>query len=102
MYYAIGENKPNVSAYLQAGVAVSSRHFKKAVDRNRIKRITREAYRIQKNELQQKMETTDRLMTIFFVYAGKEIPAYGHLREKLNLILERLIQKADEKNNADT
>ena len=33
---------------MQVGVGVSSRHFKKAVDRNRIKRLLRESYRTQK------------------------------------------------------
>ncbi|WP_315818753.1 ribonuclease P protein component [Paraflavitalea speifideaquila] len=36
----------------QFGVGVSTRNFKHAVDRNRIKRVTREAYRVQKIPLQ--------------------------------------------------
>src|SRR6478609_2995237 len=36
---------------LQFGVAVSKKNFKKAVDRNRIKRLIREAYRLQQVEL---------------------------------------------------
>ena len=35
----------------QVGFSVPKRHFKRAVDRNRIKRLLREAYRIQKKEL---------------------------------------------------
>ena len=38
-------------ALVQIGVTVSKRNFKKAVDRNRIKRLFREAYRLQKAEL---------------------------------------------------
>src|SRR6476469_4622404 len=38
----------NIEVSLQAGVTTSSRHFKKAVQRNRVKRVLREAYRLQK------------------------------------------------------
>ncbi|MCU0334472.1 MAG: ribonuclease P protein component, partial [Chitinophagaceae bacterium] len=37
---------------VQVGVTASTRHFKHATDRNRIKRLLREAYRLQKHELQ--------------------------------------------------
>jgi ribonuclease P protein component len=36
---------------LQAGFTAGSKHFKKAVERNRIRRLMREAYRLQKAEL---------------------------------------------------
>ena len=48
--YKIETDKEGI---LQAGVAVSTRQFKKAVDRNRIKRLMRESYRIQKNDLKE-------------------------------------------------
>ncbi|MFT3949951.1 MAG: ribonuclease P protein component [Agriterribacter sp.] len=87
---------------LQAGVTVSTRNFKKAVDRNRIKRITREAYRLQKDPLLQKLVDTKKNINIFFVYVSKEISSFEQMHEKLRVILERLIQKADEKNTANT
>ena len=100
VYYIVEPG--NHARILQTGVAVSTRNFKKAVDRNRIKRITREAYRLQKNTLQQLLINKQKRLNIFFVFVGKELPSFIQIHEKLRLILERLIQKADEKNIADT
>ena len=42
--------KENLNETLQIGVSVSKRFYKKAVDRNRIKRLLREAFRLNKTE----------------------------------------------------
>jgi ribonuclease P protein component len=75
---------------LQAGVAVSKKNFKKAVDRNRIKRLLREAYRLQKNELQLKLEGDNKQLAIFFIYTGKELPVINDLKDKIKVILLHL------------
>ncbi len=86
----------NPSAVLQAGVGVSSRNFKKAVDRNRIKRLMREAYRLQKNTLHDTLAQNSQSMSVFFLYLGKELPAYEVLFAKMESSLNRLIKLSNE------
>lgn len=75
---------------LQTGFAVSTKHFKKAVDRNRIKRLMREAYRLQKNDLQNQVKHQQKKLAVFFIYVGNELPEYQFIFDKTGNILNRL------------
>ena len=86
----------NGGSYLQFGVGVSNRNFKKAVDRNRIKRLTREAWRLQKNELSEKVKTTQKQLNVFFIYTGKELPDFTTVKDKVAVALKKLGEKIDE------
>ncbi len=75
---------------LQFGAGVSKRNFKKAVDRNRIRRLMREAYRLQKKVLQEKLKEQNIQLIIFFIYTGKELPEYKEVYEKIGKGLDKL------------
>ncbi|HYH16928.1 MAG TPA: ribonuclease P protein component [Flavisolibacter sp.] len=75
---------------LQAGVSVSKKHFKRAVHRNRIKRLMREGYRLQKEGLILALRTQGCIMHLFIIYTGKELPVFEDVKNKLKTILQRL------------
>ena len=78
------------SAFLQAGFTVSSKNFKRAVDRNSVKRLMREAYRLQKNELQQQLLSGNKTLSVFFIFNGSEIPEYDLVFSKMTKALKQL------------
>lgn len=76
---------------VQAGVGVSARNFSKAVDRNRIKRLLREAYRLNKSILHDALNADQKKAAVFFLYIGKEKPVFAALNETMPLVLNKLI-----------
>lgn len=90
--WSIGKEK-NI---LQFGIGISAKNFKKAVDRNRIKRLTREAWRLQKNVLKEKLTTADQQLNVFFIYTSKEMPAYNLVFDKIEIAVKKLIEKIEQ------
>ena len=87
---------------LQFGVGVSAKNFKRAVDRNRIKRLTREAWRLQKNDLREKIKTTQKQLNVFLIYTGKELPDFTTVKDKVAVALKKLADKIDENISANS
>ncbi len=86
LFYVLSET----DTVIKAGVGVSARNFKKAVDRNRIKRLLRECYRLNKLSLHTAVIAKQKGVSVFFLYVGKELPEYTMLNEKMQTVLTKL------------
>ncbi|MBK9591818.1 MAG: ribonuclease P protein component [Crocinitomicaceae bacterium] len=76
---------------VQIVVSVPKKRAKSAVDRNRLRRQIKEAYRLNKDELQLYFQNNKCSIVIFLIYTGKEKEVYTLLEEKLKVILKELI-----------
>jgi ribonuclease P protein component len=86
----------SAEAGLRVGVTASSRSFPRAVDRNRIKRWMREAWRLEKEALRKRLMAEGRGLDVFIIYTGKEGPEASLIREKTLRLLHLLNQWLDE------
>lgn len=87
---------------VKAGVGVSSRNFKKAVDRNRIKRLLREAYRLNKQPLLDFATSNNKNIAVFFLFVDKTLPDFEMLQNKMPVLIDKLIKQLNENSVANT
>ena len=81
-------NEENERLLPQVLFSVSKKNFKKAADRNRIKRQMREIYRLNRDRYFLPEQKNAYLLA--FIYTAKEKIPFNILEKKLNLALERL------------
>ena len=85
--------KNNDQVFVKSLIVVSKKRLKLAVDRNVLKRRIKEAYRLQKKQLECFLEGTNQQLNLAIIYQEEEILDYKTLEEKINLLLSRLIKE---------
>lgn len=82
-------------------ISVSKRHFKHAVDRNRTKRLIREAYRLNKQILLDSPFMHDRCLDLAFIWLSDELYDFPTVESRVKNLLQRIsengvVTKVDE------
>lgn len=76
-------------------LSVSKRRFRHAVDRNRVKRLLREAYRVNKQPLFAALGENEGLH-LAFVWIGNKLPAKNSLPPRMEQTIAALVDKLNE------
>ena len=77
----------------QVATTVSKRRFRKAVSRNRIKRLMREAWRLEKHRLEAGWKKGDPQGALVLIFVGTEIPTFEKCADTIRKIVDVLLDK---------
>ena len=86
-------NTPSLASLLQAGVGAPSRTFRKAVQRNRVKRLLREAYRLEKPNFISQAALDNKRVNLFFLYTDGLVLTQAVIQAKVKEALSLLVTK---------
>jgi ribonuclease P protein component len=93
------ETSLDTSYPAQVLISVGKRSFKRAVDRNRVKRQIREVYRIQKHDLYNKLIDNQQQGILGIIYTTNSQFETGELEIKIKAVLKRLLTEMSKKLN---
>jgi ribonuclease P protein component len=93
----ISSPNQNQSFPIQVVISVPKKRFKSAVDRNLIKRRTKEVYRLGKEQqLYPAVNLHQKKILLALSYVGKEIHDFNYIQQKLHTLFKTLILKLQE------
>jgi ribonuclease P protein component len=90
IYKEVAFNQP---VPVQTAFTVPKRKFKKATERNKLKRRMKEAFRQNKHGLYDTLTKNQKQLGMVFVYTGKEAVSYNVISEKIVLLLQEIQQQ---------
>lgn len=94
MYYLPIE-KSNGSKF-EVAVVAPKKHFKNAVQRNRVKRLLRENYRLNKPLI---FNNTEGQYALVILYLGKEMPTFSLISSKILSLFKKFLKTISDENS---
>ena len=81
---------PEVQTGVSVLISVPKKRFHDAVDRNRVKRQLREAYRKHKHSLAEQMTAREQGLLIAFIYVSAQIESTAYIEKRMTRLLEKI------------
>jgi len=88
-FYSITESQRPIAKF---GIAVPKKKFKRAVDRNRVKRLVKESIRTNKFDLNNELKKSSLSMNIMIVCQADNLPSFNTVELKIKEVLKKLSQ----------
>ncbi len=75
---------------LKFAISVPKKNFKRAADRNRLKRVSREAYRLHKAVLKDELAVKKKSLNAMFIYTHNELLTYTEVEKTMIKCIEKI------------
>jgi ribonuclease P protein component len=91
------ERRPESGTDAALLISVPKRKLRRAVWRNRVKRLVREVYRLNRNSFVETLSQQGKGAMVAIIFIGGEIPGFRQVEDAVKKVLDEIISRMNEK-----